>query len=476
VNVLILNPPVLKDIKYIREGRCEQRLSSFQYVMVPISLPSIAALLRENGYTVKIIDSMVENFSLNELINIIDEFSPKVIIYNVSTATYNNDKEVLKFIKSKLNIKPFFAGIGSHVSALSREVLNESELDAVIRWEPELIALNLCNAIKKGKDLKNIKGLSYKRNSSIKMNEDEKFIEPLDKLPFPARDLLKNEKYTLPVVNSPYTLLVPSRGCPHRCIYCTAPLYYGRKVRFRSVESVINEIKEIFYKYHIKYITMWSDTFTINKKFVIDISKAIIEEGLHEKIKWMCNGRVDTVDDEMLSWMAKSGCIGISYGVESGVQEILDNAKKNIKIEQIERAISLTNKYGIESLAHIIFGLPGETKDTIIKTIDFVKKIKPTYAQFYCAIPFPGTEFYKMAKEKNWLVTNNWDYFEINRAIVSTKLLNHKELNKLRRLAYIKFYFNFKYIFSRIKRIRSIKDLFINIKQAYNFFISWIWG
>lgn len=472
MNVLILNPPGINNMGFVREGRCEQRLSSFQYVMLPVSLTTTASLLRQEGFSVCIIDAVAEGLDWKPLLERISRFDPRLMILNLSTVTYENDREIAQALK-KLFPGTHFSAIGVHVTALPRQVLAESVLDSVIIGEPELISLNLSSALKEGKDLSKVKGLAYRtQDRAIRINPAEAFIEDLDSLPFPARDLVKNELYTLPVVNRPYTLLVPSRGCPYSCIFCTANAYYGKKPRFRSVENVMGELEEIVKKYNIHYATMWSDTFTLNKDFVIRLCGKIIEARLD--LKWMCNSRVDTIDDEMLGWMARSGCIGISYGIESGDEEVLKNIKKGITVSQIEKAVRLTNRHGIESLAHVIFGLTGDTPEKIRKTISFIKGLKPSYAQFYCAVPFPGTEFYNQAKEKGWLITEDWSKFEINKAVISTPLLSAKELDRLRKKAYISFFLNPAYIGARLRKIKNLKDFWTNIRQAFNFMKSWV--
>jgi radical SAM superfamily enzyme YgiQ (UPF0313 family) len=218
---------------------------------------------------------------------------------------------------------------------------------------------------------------------------------------------------------------------------------------------------------------MWSDTFTANKTFVMALAKAIEDEKLG--IEWMCNSRVDTLDEEMVRAMKASGCRGISFGIESADQVVLNTIKKGIQVSQIEKAITLTNRYGIESLAHIIFGLPGDSEAAIKKTIRFVKKIKPTYAQFYCAIPFPGTVFYEQALANHWLTTRDWSQYEINQAIVTTANLNAPTLSRLRKMAYIRFYFSPGYLWRRLSKVRSFQELRTNIGQGFDFMKSWVW-
>jgi radical SAM superfamily enzyme YgiQ (UPF0313 family) len=472
MKILILNPPSIKEGRaYIKEGRCEQRLSSFQYIMMPISLPSIAGILRKDSHEIMIIDCVAINKGITEILGQISEFNPSLIIVNISTVTYHDDLKAIDVIRSNF-ANTHLTGIGNHVSSLPEQVLKESKLDSVILGEPEFVALELVSHLSRAEDLSGVQAFAYKVNGRIAINSRINFINDLDGLPFPARDLMDNEKYTLPVINEPYALIVSSRGCPYECVFCTAHQYYGRKLRLRSPSNIVEEIKEVRCKYGIKNISMWSDTFTLNRDFVIQVCNLIIKENLD--IRWMCNSRVDTVDPELLSYMKKSNCIGISYGVESGSQIILDNIKKKTTISQIENAISWTKEAGIETLAHVIFGLPGETKDTINETINFIIRLEPDYVQFYCAIPFPGTEFYKMAKEDNMLVTEDWTRFELNQAIISSPSLSSAELHKSRVEAYRRFYLRPKYILGRIKKTKSLKGFILLFRQGFNFTKSWI--
>jgi radical SAM superfamily enzyme YgiQ (UPF0313 family) len=471
MKILIVNPPAFNGIKYIREGRCEQRLSSFQYVMTPISLPSIAAVLRKSSHSVIIQDCIANNQDIDEIKEQIKLYQPQLVIINTSTATFNNDKVTIKAIKESSDAH--ITAIGTHVTALPEISLTESKLDSVIRREPELTSLDLTNSLNNNKDLKNVLGVSYKSDKEIINNPDRPFIENLDDLPYPARDLLSNQKYTMPLSDKPYTLLISSRGCPYDCIFCTARQYYGKKLRLRSPANIVNEIEEIIKKHHIRNITMWSDTFTLNRNFVVEVCEEILRSGL--KFNWMTNSRVDKVDPELLRLMRKSGCWIISYGAESGVQKIIDNAKKEIDVNQTKNAFKWSKDAGIETMAHIVLGLPGETKETIQQTVDFVIKLDPDYTQFYCAIPFPGTEFYQMAIENNWITTNEWNSFEINQPIISTPFLSAKELRKAKKQAFKSFYLRPSYALKVFRRTKSPKQLTNTIMQGINFAKEWVY-
>jgi radical SAM superfamily enzyme YgiQ (UPF0313 family) len=467
MNIFILNPPVSgKRGPFVKEGRCEQRLTSFQSSMIPISLPSIAALLQKNGHKVRVLDCAVANITPETVLLEIEKYKPSIIIVNVSTVTYYDDIGAAKKIKLRFP-DVHLAAIGNHVTSLPDTTLKESSFDSIILGEPEFTALELAGRLSSGIDIKDLSGIATKNNEGIIINGKTGFIENLDDLPFPARDLMDNKKYVLPITNEPYTLVIPSRGCPHDCIFCTSSKYYGKKLRLRSPENIIDEVKEVKNKYGINNIVMWADTFTLNREFVVKICKLLIRE--KTGVRWMCNSRVDTVDPEMLKLMKESGCIGVSYGVESGNQKILDNIKKRVTLEQIENAIKWAQEAGMEAMAHVIFGLPGETKETIKETVNFLIRTSPDYVQIYCATPFPGTEFYEICKNKNCLITDGWDRFEVNAAVISTPQIGPEELYEARRNAYIKFYLNPKYIWKRIRRIRSMKDLVFFIRQSLYF-------
>lgn len=473
MKVIIVNPPSYKGEKYIREGRCEQRASSFQYLMVPISLPSIAGLLRKNGFEVKVLDCMAEELDFKEALREVKKYKPKLIVLNFSTATFEGDKEFTLKIKKNLP-KSHLTAIGVHVTTMPEQTLIETALDSIIRGEPEETALELALELKKGakETLKKIKSLSYRGNPNFVSNPARPFIPVLDSLPFPARDLLQNDKYKMPVYNRPYTLVITGRGCPNNCSFCTASIYYGSKVRMRSAENVLDEVEEILKIQKIEDITFWADSFTFDRNYVLQICEGIKQRKL--KFRWMCNARVDRVDPEMLKAMKETGCQIISFGVESGDQKILNHIGKNITLQGIRQCLKWVRQAKIESAVHIIFGLPGETEETIQQTIKFVKEINPDYIQFYSAIPFPGTRFYEEACRKGWITTKNWDDYELGKNIISTPKLPVERLAYWRRRAYLEFYLRPAYIFGRLKIfVKKPGDFWPFFKQGISFLKDW---
>ena len=414
---------------------------------------------------------MAENLDSANTIQKIEKFLPQLIIINFSTATFSADKNFTLELKKALP-KTHLAGIGVHVSTLPEETLIETALDSIIRGEPEMTALDLANQLKGRDRLRYVQGLSYRGNPTFVNNPAREFINNLDLLPFPARDLLKNERYKMPIYNRPYTLVITARGCPNNCSFCTANIYYGSKIRMRSPENVLDEVEEILNVHKIKDITFWADTFTFDRRYVLKICEGIKKRGL--KFRWMANARVDRVDPEMLKKMRETGCQILSFGVESGVQKILNRINKNITLKQIRQTFKWVRASGIESAAHIIFGLPGETEKTIQQTIKFVKEIDPDYIQFYSAIPFPGTKFYDEASKKGWITTQSWEDYELGKNIISTPKLPVARLAYWRKRAYLQFYLRPSYIWGRLKKfIKNPADILPFAKQAFSFLFDW---
>jgi len=294
-------------------------------------------------------------------------------------------------------------------------------------------------------------------------NPDQPLLKDIDRLPFPARDLLPNERYSAPFARHvPFGLIITARGCPFQCVYCATRGYYGNTWRPRGVENVINELKEMVEIYGLKDIGFWDDTFTINRKRVIAICQRIIEEKLN--IQWICLSRVDTVDPEILSWMKKAGCYQIQFGVESGDEEVLRRLGKNITIGQIKSAFQWSREAGIESAAFFMLGNPGETEKSVRKTINLALELPATYASFNINTPYPGCELFDQIKDQ---LDGDWNHFDAKHASYQSGF-DKKGLEKYIREAYRRFYYRPKYLFKSLLKVRSPGDLSRHIKAAWD--------
>jgi radical SAM superfamily enzyme YgiQ (UPF0313 family) len=233
-------------------------------------------------------------------------------------------------------------------------------------------------------------------------------------------------------------LVSSGRGCPYDCTFCVSKAYYGKKVRSRDAIKVVDEIAWDQKEFGVNDFFFWSESFTLMKKQVMTICDEIMRRQLG--IRWVCNSRVDNVNEELLNKMRKSGCWLISYGIESGSQEILDRSKKGTTLNQAREAVAISRKLGFQLSGHFLFGLPGETVETMRKSIDFARELDLDFAQFYCATPWPGTQLYDEALKNGWLNTTDWSKFEQSIAIMNLDTVSAEEVMEWRRKANKAFY------------------------------------
>ena len=473
MKAVLINPPAFEGTLYVREGRCEQRLSSFQYNMVPISLLTTAAVLRQQGHDVRVIDAIARELTPAELLEELRAFDPRLILASVATATFRGDARVAAAIRKAIP-GAFLVGFGVHVTALPEESLLEaSGFDAVIRREPEVTAAELARALSGSSALSGVAGLSYRSgDGAIRHNTDRPFLEDLDSLPFPARDLVDHRLYPAPLDRRPHTLVITSRGCPFRCTFCTARLYYGRKQRRRDPVLVVDEIERASRELGLRLFTFWSDTFTLDRAHVLALCREIERRGL--RIEWMANSRVDCVDVPLLREMRAAGCSIVSFGVESGVQELLDRMRKGSRLEQAAQAFEACRAVGLRSAAHFILGLPGETPATIRETLRFARRLRPDFVQFYGAIPFPGTDYHREALREGSLVARDWSDYEINRCIVRSPELSREQLQRWRQRAYLTTYMSPRFIAARLTEIRSPREFGRIVRAGVHFLCDWV--
>lgn len=469
MRVLLLNPPPENNILFVREGRCMNREATWENLWPPHTLMYISSMLKRNGHEVKLLDGMVECKSIDNLPEAIGNFNHELAIVNTATATIYGDIRAAVLVKKNYNSKTALFGV--HPTGTHIELIKEYKyIDFVIRREPEITSTELANSLEKGTPISDVDGITYRENGNVKVNKDREFAD-LNTLPFPDRDAVDCSHYTLPFSKKPFTLISTSRGCPSKCIYCAVHQYYGKKFRTRAPKNIVDEIEEVVKKLKIYDFLFWADEALFNQKIMEKICDELINRNLN--VRWFCNSRADTVKYELLKKMKKAGCWLMSYGIESGSQNILDNIKKNLKLSQIEEAVQITRKAEIETIGHFVFGLPGENQQTAKQTIKFAKKLALDYAQFYIAIPYPGTEYFDYAKENNLIQTYDYSQYEISNAVVRTNELSPEQLMKIRKKAYMSFYLNPIFILRRFFKIKTkgeLKNLFL---QGSNFLEEW---
>lgn len=468
MKILIINPPAFEGNDYIREGRCMQTKSSWASLWMPLSLAYISSFLRKNGYEIKLVDCIAEKMNIKKLAEIAKEFSPSLMVVNTAFPSIKGDMKVATELKEALPSAKIVI-IGLYSTLLEDKFLKEFFApDFAVIGEPEWVIKNLVKTLETGGKLDEVNGLVWRKGKEITVNIPQNIENNnLDELPFPARDLLDNEAYRLPTDDKKFTLLSVGRGCPFTCSYCVASTYYGHKFRKRSVKSVIEEIEECIKRHGIKNFLFWGESFTLDSAYGEAICDEIIKRGI--KITWSTTSRVDTLNEKLLKKMKQAGCILLGLGIESMSQEVLDKARKGINLEKIKKAIKMVKDVGLSSMAHFVFGLPGDTKESAEKTIKFACDSGVDYAQFYCAIPYPKTELGRIAKENNWVETKNYSDFDMTKSIMRNENLSSRQIKKFRDKAYRKFYFRFRMIKQTIKEVSSLRA-FLEIIN----FVKWI--
>ncbi len=284
---------------------------------------------------------------------------------------------------------------GPHATLKADEILkNTRDVDFVVSGEGEVVLLELVNALRaKGNNFNTIRGLSYRQGDKGVHNTMRSFIDDLDCLPFPDREtLLGSDTYT----SEDMGLLMGSRGCPYSCSYCATQIW-TRKVRYRSLTNILEEIKYVHHRYGTRQFTFKDDSFTVNRKRVMEFCNKLIDAGM--KVNWDCNTRVDLVDSELLRTMKKAGCNSIKVGIESGSERILKLMDKGITLERVKEAARLFREVGIHWTAYFMMGIPTETKEDVKKTLDLLYKIRPSFASIGVYEPFPGTKLFDVGVE-----------------------------------------------------------------------------
>ena len=470
--VLLINPPVPDNKVWVREGRCQQ-WDIWGAAFPPLSLALISAQLIKEKIETLIIDSGPENKNIGEVISESAKFKPDVVILSASSPTIETDLDwFVKKLKNKLpKIKVVVIGI--HVSTLPEEVLKKFKLvDFVIMGEPEISCKELIKNIENRKSIDNIKGIAYRKGKKVVVNEGRNFLEDIDKLGFPDWEKINFKNYLLPIKGKSFSLISFSRGCPHNCKFCNASVYGGKRIRKRDIRQIVKEI-EYNLSLGVNDFLFWTELMTGDKKYLESFLDLIIKEKLHKKISWVCNSRVDGADLRLFRKMKKAGCWQMAFGFEFGNNEILKLAQKGITatIEQGRKAANLASKAGILVDGHFIMGFPGETPETLQDTIDFACSLPLTFAHFYAAVPFPGSQLYTEAIKNKWIKRDNkWSQLNQNFSELSTKTLDPQTVNDYIKRAYKKFYFRPKVLIGGLKIPQSPREFFNLIKLGISFY------
>lgn len=471
MKVLILNPPFTDD--FCRSARWAAK-SRGRVQRHPDWMLIATAVLEREGHDVKFLDGAALNLKKEDINNEIATLNPEMVVIHTTTPSIYSDisyarlcKEITKDCRTVL--------IGPHVSTETENTFEIAEgcVDVICRGEYDYTLRDIAN----GMELKEVKGISYLYNGEIIHNQHR---EPLDvnELPFPAWHFIKPEWYRDAGKRFPFLTLISGRGCFGRCTFCRdTPIMYGRKLRLRDPELVVDEI-EYDYKLfpYLKEIMFETDTFTASSGHVSGVCEEILKRNL--KITWSCNVRVD-VDLSLLPLMKKAGCRMLMVGFEFGTQEALDAIKKGITIEQSKKFAETAHKLGFTIHGCFMIGAPGETRESAQATIDFAKSLPLDTIQISGICTYPGTEIYNWAKERGYLMPKDWNEW-VSEDFEQVTLLNYPQLSKKEIDEFIdkglrEFYLRPKQIIKMAKDLKNVGDIkrkLYGFKSFLDYFIS----
>ncbi|MFH1721206.1 MAG: radical SAM protein [Candidatus Altiarchaeota archaeon] len=466
LDILLVYPPLSVDERY-----GQRDVGDVGGHLPPLGILSLAAVLRNEGYSVDVIDSLINGWGLEEVNKYIGEKKPKVIGLSAITPIFHRAVECADSIKKKFPDTLILLG-GHHVTIMSEEDRKRYKcFDIGVVGEGEVTIIELMKSLKQEKydqkaflhnykKLKNIDGIYFHKDGEIEVTKTRALIKDLDSLPFPARDFVPIEKY-IPLPNQykrkPVVHMVVIRGCPYNCSFCSNNAIFGRKIRARSPKKVVDEISTLKKRYGAREISFWDDMMTTNKDWMNEFCDDLI--GRNVDITWTCYARADSVTKPLLQKMREAGCWNIFFGFESGDQQLLDNINKGITLADIRNANRWCKEVGIEVRASFMIALPGETPELGQKTIDFAKELNPEYAQFCITTPYPGTKLFDDAEKWG---SKSIDYSKYNcwePVFIPHGYQNKEQIAKLEKKANRDFYFRPKTIINLLLHLRSWEDV-----------------
>jgi radical SAM superfamily enzyme YgiQ (UPF0313 family) len=452
VDILLINPPWIT-----KDGNIWHGVKS---TSPPLGLLYIAAYAEERGYVVHVMDVNAEQLHFEDIERFVGEHQPAWVGLTAVTAQIINTHRIAGIIKRVSPSTKVVVG-GVHATALPDEVLQDDNIDFVIRGEGEI---PFCELVSSGVH-ETIGGLSYRGRNPLQPIQHNPLAEPitdLDSLPTPAYHLIRFELYK-PAVGAyrrlPSINMTMTRGCPGKCTFCNSA---ETALRTRSAEHVVDEIEKLQARYGIREVSFYDDTLTIFKPQVARMCDLMIERGID--LTWSCFARTDCVSPALLKKMRAAGCHQILFGIESADPEILHNIRKPIDIEQTRKAVRMVQEAGIAVRAAFMFGNPGETVESMRRTIDFAIDLDPDIALFNITTPYPGTQMFDWAHKNGYLRTLDWNDYDLANSVLELPTVSSAEINRMYKAAYREFFFRPSYLLRRLFKMRSWDDIRCNFQ------------
>jgi anaerobic magnesium-protoporphyrin IX monomethyl ester cyclase len=387
---LLINPPLINGVAFTRQGRCQEREEVLGTTKPPYTPALLGSLLRNAGCEVRLIDATAERLTIDDVIVRLDAdgFRPSLIVFPSTTPTLQADADAMALLKQRYQA-PIFC-FGPHASTSAVESMARAEsVDGMFVGEPEDGVLQLA-ALESIERLGDVASLTWRRDRAVVPHRAHGTFAGFADMPYPAWDLVALERYALPLVNKPYVIVETSRGCPYTCDFCVAPIHQGHKFRERSAKTLVDEIERGYRERGIEFFYLWGDTVTLNVKAFTAFCDELIARNL--PIQWFGNARADNLTDPaFVHRLKRAGCWMLALGIESESDEVRKDMTKRLERQKIQAAFQNMRQAGIKSFAFFIFGYPGETPETMNHTIEYAVTLDPDFANFYPAVPYPGT-------------------------------------------------------------------------------------
>lgn len=452
------------------------KLSDAASLLLPVSLLYLGGMLESEGVPVRILDGQCDDLSEGALLKTIEEMKPAFVGITMLTPTSFDAHKIASIVKKHYPNLFVLAG-GTHPTVLPDEVMEDRNIDVIAISEAEHTMMEVYHALIQGggdrSGLKSISGIVYRDGDDVIKTADRPLFSDLDKLPLPMWHGVKMDLYHQVPDSSfarPMRVMMSSRGCPFKCIFCSARQVSGFKYRAHSADRVVEEMEILTNKYNARQIIFLDDNFIISKKRVFEICEKVMQKGYHKKVVWTAAGRADEVTEPLLKAMKDAGCKMISFGIESGSPRLLELMKKGEKKEHIEKAVAMARKVGLKTRGTLILGFPTETREESLETITFAKDLGLDFAKFSLATPYPGTALYNIALERGMLTGKDWSRFN-SQAGYSTydpvfipEGRTAAEMKELQRLATKEFYLRPRQIMELITHIGGWSDIKLYIE------------
>lgn len=453
--ILFVEPPPTLDwtvaSKVSKAGRRHPCLNETGEQVYSYQNLSCAAVLRNSGHAVEYLHCPTQRLDLAGTKREISKRKPDVLVIMVEHINAPVAWEVSRHAKDGAAAVVW---VGPFVTALHQNEIKRACVDYILRKEWDYSVGELLAALADRMDLANVKGLTWKEQTgAVRMNPDIEPIADLDGLPIPAYDLLDLRKFYESVfVAFPAATMITSRGCPFSCIFCSYPqTIYGHKFRAMSPERVVREIEYLVNDRGVREIRIDDDTFNIDRSRVIDICKLMVERKVN--VLYSVQARAQLMTEEMAFWLKKSGCRMVLYGVESGNEDVLKHMRKNTTKDEIRRGVAIAKKHGLDVLNCIMLGFYWDSVETMEESVRFAFELNAEFTQVSAPTPLPGTDYYKLLKDNNCLLTEDWDKHDsVHHSAVELPHLSNEAINRSLSTFYRRYYRRPEYLWMMLLR------------------------